>query len=299
MRRMSRDARWLLGLAVVIVALIVALSGRPVPVSVAQGIYTATPMATNQVTGTATVEASPTGEVTPDVTPTVTETPGIAPGLPETGEATDLPRTITVIGEGRAQVSPDLATANIGVIAVESTVLSATQQVSQTMSDVLAALMDEGVAEDDIQTTSYNINLIDGFGEPIDGEPRQPRYQVSNNVQVTIRDISNIGAIMDAAISAGANQVFGVSFDISNREEVNQMALEEAVQNAMLRAQRLAELTDLDLGPIVSISQVISQQPFFGVVAEVGGGAGGAAPGPISPGQLAVVTQLQITYALQ
>jgi len=212
-----------------------------------------------------------------------------------------VPRTMIVVGEGRVQASPDIATANIGVTAVATTVVSATQQVSQTMSDVLDALMAQGVAQEDIQTTSYSINLIDGvFGPGQDEDGEQPqRYQVTNSVQMTIRDIGAIGTTMDAAVEAGANQVFGVGFDVSNREELVLQALEEAVQNAEERAQRLATLTGVELGPIVSVSQVIGAQGLFGVAAEAGLGVGGAAPGPISPGQLEIVAQLQVTYTLQ
>jgi len=296
--------RWIVGMALVAgLIAVVLLAGKVGPPAAAQAARTPTGTRTETVEPLATPTA--TGEVTSvmPVTPTVEVTPteAVTPGLPETGVEGEATRTMIVVGEGRVQASPDIASANIGVTAVETSVVSATQQVSETMAAVLNALMGEGVVQEDIQTTSYSINLIDGvFGpqEPTEEGERPPRYQVTNSVQVTIRDISAIGTIMDAAVEAGANQVFGVSFDVSNREELMHDALEEAVQNAEERAQHLADLTGTQLGPIVSVSQVLGAQPFF-AAAEAGLGAGGAGPGPISPGQLEVTTQLQVVYALQ
>ncbi len=316
MQGRSRQLRWLAGMTLVVALIgVVLLAGQAGPPALAQVGQTptgtptetleplGTPTATEEVTPllpiTPTVEATPTVEVTE--TPMITPTEPVTPGLPETGVEGEITRTLIVLGEGRVQASPDIATANIGVTAVDASVVSATQQVSQTMSDVLDALMAEGVAQEDIQTTSYSINLIDGvFGpqEPMEDDEQPQRYQVTNSVQVTIRDIGAIGTILDAAVEAGANQVFGVNFDVSNREDYMRDALEEAVQNAEERAQYLADLTGAQLGPVVSVSQVVGAQPFF-AAAEAGLGMGGAAPGPISPGQLEITTQLQVVYALQ
>lgn len=314
MQGRSREMRWIAGMALV-AALIVAvlLAGQAGPAVEAQTAQTRTPTETLEPLGTPTategvtpaLPITPTLEVTPTVevteTPMVTPTETVTPGLPETGVELAGVGMMVVVGEGRVRASPDIATANIGVTAVDTSVVSATEQVSQTMADVLDALMAEGVAQEDIQTTSYNINLIDGvFGpqEPTEDGDQPQRYQVTNSVQVTIRDIGAIGTIMDAAVEAGANQVFGVNFDVSNREDLMRDAIEEAVQNAEERAQDLADLTGTQLGPIVSVSQVVGAQPFF-ATAEAGLGMGGAAPGPISPGQLEITTQLQIVYALQ
>lgn len=301
MRGRYGGIRWLAGMAFVAALIAVVLFGGQVGRSaVAQAAQT--PTATVEETPELLTTPSPTEEVTPEVTrtPVVTPTETVEPGLPETGQEVVTSRRMIVVGEGRVQASPDIATANVGVTAVESSVVSATQMVSETMAAVLEALVAEGVAPEDIQTTSYSINLIDGiFGPPVaNGEDQPPRYQVNNSVQVTIRDISAIGTTLDAAVGAGANQVFGVSFDVSNREELMRSALEEAVLNAEERAQFLADLTGTRLGQIVSVSQAISPQPFFAAT-EAGIGAGGAGPGPISPGQLEITTQVQVTYELQ
>jgi uncharacterized protein YggE len=298
MHSWSRAWRWIAGMALVAALIaVVLLAGHAGSPALAQAAQTPgeTPTEDELLETPTPTEETPTPMLTETPTVTRTETPGI----PETDVPAGMSRTLIVVGEGRVQTSPDIATANIGVTAVETSVVSATQQVSETMAAVIEALMQEGVAPEDIQTTSYSINLIDGiFGpqQPDDDQP--PRYQVTNSVQVTIRDIAAIGTTIDAAVEAGANQVFGVSFDLSNREERVLEAMEEAIENAEARAQHLADLTGTELGPIVSVSQVVGASPFF-TAAEAALGAGGAGPGPISPGQLEITTQVQVAYELQ
>lgn len=220
-----------------------------------------------------------------------------------------LPQSVTVVGEGSVSIEPDIANTTIGVEVVRPGVQEAVAEVRALMDAVMAALQEAGVAEEDIQTSGFNIWAERNYSPmPMDmgreGSENQDqvRYHVSNNVQVTIRDLDNIEDVLNAALEAGANNIYGVSFSLSDPTVIESEAREKAVANARAKAEELARLTDTELGGVISISEVIGQGGgYFGgnFAASARDGLGGGGAGPIAPGQLKLTMQLQITYALQ
>ena len=122
-------------------------------------------------------------------------------------------------------------------------------------------------------------------------------YRVNNMVQVTLRDMAAVGDVIDAAVEAGANNVWGVSFDLENTDALEEQAREAAVNNARARAESLAELNGVEVGEVIAISEVIgaSAVPMFAEAARAMGGGGVS----IEPGEVSFATQLQIVYAIQ
>jgi uncharacterized protein len=211
-------------------------------------------------------------------------------------------RSVTVVGEGSVSIEPDIARANIGVEVVQATVQEAVAEAREVMEAVLAALEEAGVAAEDIQTSGYNIWAERHFGEMTRSNEEQVRYRVSNNVTVTIRNLEEVSAVLDAAIDAGANNVYGVSFSLDDPTTIESEAREKAVENARTKAEELAGLTGTEVGAVISISEVIGQGGgYFGgnFAASARDGLGGGGAGPIAPGQLRLTMQLQITYELQ
>jgi uncharacterized protein len=211
-------------------------------------------------------------------------------------------RSVTVVGEGSVSIEPDIARANIGVEVVQATVQEAVAEAREVMEAVLAALEEAGVAAEDIQTSGYNIWAERHFGEMTRSNEEQVRYRVSNNVTVTIRNLEEVSAVLDAAIDAGANNVYGVSFSLDDPTTIESEAREKAVENARTKAEELAGLTGTEVGVVISISEVIGQGGgYFGgnFAASARDGLGGGGAGPIAPGQLRLTMQLQITYELQ
>ena len=162
------------------------------------------------------------------------------------------------------------------------------------------ALTTLGVAEKDIQTSGYSIwserNAAQGgqLSEDV-------TYHVMNTVNVKVRDLSQVGAVLDAAIDAGANTVQGVSFYVDDTTAVESQARAKAVDDARAKADELAKLNDVEVGAVVSISEVVGGSvPYsnFNVKEMAMAGIGGGA-GPITPGELDMSTTLQITYAIQ
>jgi uncharacterized protein len=213
-----------------------------------------------------------------------------------------VPRLITVVGVGRTSVEPDIATASVGVEELAPTVQEATAAAAANMEAIMAALTELGIAERDIQTSNYSI-YFERF--PMDATARTTaeslgNYRVSNMVTVKIRDLDQIGEVMDAVIEAGANNIWGINFTVEDRTAGEADARSLAVENARERAAELAELSGVTLGEVLQVSEVIGQaSPVYATRDSAAVGLGGGAAGPISPGELEMVTQVQVTFAIQ
>jgi uncharacterized protein YggE len=213
-------------------------------------------------------------------------------------QAEALPRTITVVGDGKATTAPDIAVINIGVQVSDPDVKTATSQATGQMEAVIATLKEMGVADEDIQTSYYNLYVDRPYGPQ--GPVNEAQYQVSNTMQVTIRNPEQITDLLGATIEAGANNINSVEFRLSDPAELRSEARAKAVADAEARATELADLNGLVIGPVVSVSEVIDSGAYFiseqSANAAVGLGGGGA--GPISPGDVTVSAQLQIVYGV-
>lgn len=219
-----------------------------------------------------------------------------APGAAQTATESG---GITVIGRGEAFGAPDRAEVNIGVETFAEAVEEATSQNQASVESIMDALEAEGIAREDVQTSNYSL-----WAEQIHGD-RGPEgiagYRVNNMVNVTIRDIERVGDVIAAVTAAGANNIHGVSFSVADPAALEAEARAEAIANARERAESLAELSDVELGDIVVVSEVIGQSGPIPYAVRGMGGADmvqeSAAPG-ISPGELSVGVEVQVTFAI-
>lgn len=206
-------------------------------------------------------------------------------------------RTITVSGEGRVSVTPDTAQVTLGVQIQNPELGAAQQEANQKMDAVLAALKASGVADDQIKTVTYNISVQRDWqkeGQPITG------YQVTHLVQVKVKPMDKVSAIIDAAVAKGANAVNDVVFIVENQDAPLQQAREQAVDNARVKAEQLAKLTGVGLGAPVTISETSTLPPVPLPMARSDLAAvGGEAATSIQPGQSEVSVNLTISYAIQ
>jgi hypothetical protein len=165
------------------------------------------------------------------------------------------------------------------------------------MTQVLDALKAQGVAESDIQTSYFNI-WVERPYSPDGAQSTQVIYHVSNNVQVTIRDLTKVTPTLGAAVEAGANTINSVSFDVAKPTELRSQARQKAVENALATANELASFNGVTIGDVTAVSEVMSNGVFFkGDVANYAQGVGGG--GPLVPGEVEILVQLQISYAIQ
>jgi len=219
--------------------------------------------------------------------------------VPTSGQpATTFPGAITVVGEGKITMKPDIAHVTIGVETVTNTVKAASDQNSEVVNNVLAALKEQGVDEKDIQTSGFSV-YAERIGPDGPLAESDVRYHVTNNVNVTVRDLDNISTILDAAIDAGANNINGIDFAVEDPSATESQARTAALEDAKAKATDLAKLSGLTIGPVVSISEVIGAGGGFyaGNFAEQSKAMGGGTT-PVSPGQLDLVMQLQVIYSI-
>jgi hypothetical protein len=134
---------------------------------------------------------------------------------------------------------------------------------------------------------------------PQTGEKTGTTFAVDNTVSVTLRDLSKIGVLLDAAVTAGANSVYGISFDVEDKESALQEARAQAVANAKSQAEQLAQAAGITLGPVYSISYYNSYPSPMYYDSKGVGGASYANAVPISPGQLTITVDVSVSYEIK
>lgn len=211
----------------------------------------------------------------------------------------NLVNTIIVTGTGTVYMPPDEALVYLGVQTTSDDVKDAQKSNAEKMEQIIKALKEAGIKEDDIETSSYSLYPLKEYYYgmyPIDEMPRdQTGYVVSNQLQVKVKDFNRVGDIIDVAVEAGANQVNGVSFTLS--EQTQQKGREQALKNAVKAARDDADILASALG--VRITGPVQ--------ASTGGGTyyapmpypammEGSAGTPIQPGDVSVSAYVTITY---
>jgi hypothetical protein len=241
-----------------------------------------------------------------------------------------LPHGISVSGHGEAQGEPDLARVTIGVEARSRVANEATEQVNQQMSRVIAAIQQQGVAEADLRTQDFSIHFEQqpepyppgpegpGTGPapdeppPRSGKPAAvappvappaelvPRgfYRVSNTVRVTVRDLTKLGTILGATTGAGANNIWGIQFEIEDPSKLEAEARQEAVAQAKARAEQLAHLAGVKLGRVISLGEsggAMPREGGYGYSMQ----AARSADVPVQRGELTVSQDVQLVFAIE
>ena len=274
----------------VLVAGVVVLSGCSAgsPASVMAAAALASPEA-NPVQGGPANQAS------------LAPAPATQPAAAPTG------RTITVVGQGEVKTKPTVAHSQVGIDVTADTVAAAMQQARGQMDAVLKALKAQGIADNDVQTSNFSINFERQGPVPAKSPSGNTGaatasvagvYHVSNMVNVTIRNLDKVGAVLDAAVSAGANNVWGVNFGIDDTSSLESQARQKAVADAKARAQALAQLNGVTLGDVVAVSEVVGQNGVMPMAAKSAIGLGGGGT-PVEPGEVTFNTQIQVVYAIQ
>lgn len=205
-------------------------------------------------------------------------------------------RTITVTGIGTAYGAPDIVMVGLGVEAINENIQVAMDDTTARMNAVMQALMENGVAREDIRTDRFSI--YQEYSGQMSPDGQQPQaYRVSNGVTIIVRQVDQVSTILAAAVNAGANMVNYIQFDIEDRTPMQDTARANAVENAQARAEHLAGLMGLAVGEPLEI--VENNDVYSPVGMGGGGGAGYAANAvPISEGQLSVNMAVTVTYAL-
>jgi len=218
-------------------------------------------------------------------------------GLPEQARGTEsqqgqqTERQITVSGMASVKTVPNRAQVSFGVISEGATARAALAANSTEMRRVIDAVKAAGIDGDDIQT--QQVSLSPRYSE--DGQ-RIIGYTAQNTVGATIKNIDRVGAVIDAAVSAGANQVYGPSLVRSDQSDLYRSALRAAVADARSKAQTLAAAGQVTLGRVVSVNEGSSVPPH--VLAEEARAQPDASAPPIEPGTQLVEASVSVTFEI-
>ncbi len=201
-------------------------------------------------------------------------------------------RVISVSGEGRVFIRPDLAIVTLGVELSNPDLAAAQQEASRRMDAVLAELRARGIPEEKIKTVSYSIWVERNYEQP-----DQPitGYRIVHLVEVQVQPVDRAGEIIEAAVAAGANSVPGVSFTVADPNAVLRQARELAMRDARDKASHLAQLAGVTLGTPVRIAEGGAFPPPVPVEARAAAGAADVLP----PGQTVVSVVVTVDFAIQ
>jgi uncharacterized protein YggE len=163
------------------------------------------------------------------------------------------PRTLSMTGHGEVKTRPDSAAVTAGVTTNAATAAGALADNSARMKSVFVALEKLGVPADHIQTANFTVSPQYASGNNV--TPHLTGYQVTNDVLVRLDDVARLGPALDALVSAGANEMNGIAFDIRDPAPLLEKARAAAIADARLRAQTYARAAGVTLGPILSIRE--------------------------------------------
>ena len=161
--------------------------------------------------------------------------------------------TLNLAADGEVKAAPDMASISLGVMTQARTAQDAMQANAQRMTEVMAALRKAGIAAKDIQTSGLNLSPQYVYEQNV--PPRLTGYQASNQVTVIVHDLTKLGAAVDATVSAGANQVNGISFGLNDPTAAENAARQDAVKALQAKADLYAKATGYRIGRLVSLSE--------------------------------------------
>ncbi|HQU70299.1 MAG TPA: SIMPL domain-containing protein [Albidovulum sp.] len=207
------------------------------------------------------------------------------------------PATISVTGEGRVEIAPDMATVNLGVTTEADTAAAALKANSEALAAALAKLKEAGIADRDIQTSGLSVNPR--YDYPNDGsQPKLNGYVAANMVMVRVRDLSVLGTMLDGAVSDGANTLNGIAFSLQETDATMDEARRRAVTDATHKAALYAEAAGVKLGRIASITEQMNYggpQPMMMAEARMAKDAGSV---PVASGELTVASTVSVVFEI-
>jgi uncharacterized protein len=216
--------------------------------------------------------------------------------MPAFAEEVRVVHTISLGGHGEVRVTPDTAIVTVGVLSQAATARDALTANSQAMRSIFAALKAAGIEAKDIQTSNFSVQPRYDYGDNTQ-PPKLVGYDVSNNVTVTVRKIDTLGATLDTLVSAGSNQINGISFQVAKPDDGLDEARKLAVADAARKAQVYAGAAQIQLGDVVSISEGTPFQP--PVVMQAKTMRADIAAVPIAEGQQTISADVNIIWEIK
>jgi uncharacterized protein YggE len=212
----------------------------------------------------------------------------IATAVPLPAQATE--KLITVTGQASIAVAPDTAMIRIGVSSQGKTAREASDANAKRMTAVLAAIKASGIAERDIQTS--RLSLQPQYDPNKGGTARLLGFQVTNQLSIRIHNIDQLPVILDRAIAAGANEMSGIAFIVSEQSKLLDQARDDAIVDAKRKAELYAKAAGAKLGRVVAITEEGASAPPHPVQAMRAGAV------PVAPGEQTLRATVTVSFEL-
>ena len=218
----------------------------------------------------------------------------LAAAPPAAAETMMMPPAISVIGEASIQVPPDLATIDGGVSTDAKTAKEAAAANAEAMTKVMQALKASGIKEQDLQTS--RLSLLPQYAAPSRPGPNSlTGYRASNRVTVRLTDVNKVAGVIDTLVSAGANEIGGISFSVASTSKLLDEARDKAMADARRKAEIYARAAGVTLGAPLSIAEDTTQGPSpYRRMA-----TGLAAAAPVAPGEETLSVNVSVSWAIK
>jgi uncharacterized protein len=207
-------------------------------------------------------------------------------------------RWVEVSGEGSVSAAPDFARVTLGVTTTGKTAGDAMAANANAANALVSLIKTEGIAAADIQTSDLSISPM--FSQPIHGQDTAPTitgYSVSNNVAVMVHELPRLGALLDKAVSAGANSIYGISFGHNNLSDLLDKARPLAVADARRKAEIYAAAGDAKLGRLMALTEDGGSRPPIAFSRAFAASA--PAPTPIEAGEDKLTLNITTRFELK
>ena len=204
------------------------------------------------------------------------------------------PAAISVTGEATVSVPPDTAQIDGGVTTEAKTAREASEANNAAMGKVLLALKSAGIDEKDFQTS--RLQLQPQYPANRSGPSAIVGYRASNRVTIRLRDVTRVAGVIDTLVGAGANDIGGINFTVSNASKLLDEAREQALADARRKAEIYARAAGVTLGAPLSISEESSPGPAPFRARAVGGMAVSA---PVAQGEETLSVTVNVSWAIK
>ncbi len=209
--------------------------------------------------------------------------------------------TVSFSGEGKVLAKPDVAVVDFSIVTEAATSKAAQDANSEKSNKVTDFLKKQKIEDKDIKTTSYNIYPQYEYPRYGGGVPKIKGYQVSQTIEIKVRDLESVSSILDGIVTAGANQVGNLNFKIDDPEKLKAEARAKAIADAKKKAGELKDQVGIRLGKIVNFSEGVAGYPvpmYESAMLSKGVGVGGGGPS-VPSGENEITVDVIITYQIK
>jgi uncharacterized protein YggE len=205
--------------------------------------------------------------------------------------ASAVERLISVTGEATVGVAPDTALIRLGVTSQAKAAREASEANARQMTGVLTVIREQGIADRDVQTSRLSVQPQ--YDPNKAGPARLLGFQVTNQVTIRVREIDKLPGILDRAIAAGANEMSGIEFIVSEQSKLLDQARDDAIIDARRKAELFAKAAGVKLGAVVSIAEEGSNPPPRPMMQAMR-----SAAVPVAPGEQMLRAAVNVSFEL-